>query len=120
MDTRTGQTTIDNIDAGTGALGGGGTFALAVLNRGGVPATGVAAVALNVTSVLPLSAGFLTLWSSDATRPLAANLNLNPGLTVPNLVIVRVGADGKVMIYNGGTAPTDIVVDVQGYFPTPP
>jgi|GEM_PF-1431939 len=120
MDTRPGQSTVDNVDAGTGALGGGGTFALSVLNRGGVPASGVGAVALNVTSVLPHGAGYLTLWPSGATRPLAANLNLNPGLTVPNLVIARVGPDGNVMIYNGGAAPTDIVVDVQGYFLTNP
>ena len=38
-----------------------------------------------------------------------------PGQTVPNMVLARVGANGKVSIYNN-TGSTDVVVDVLGCF----
>ena len=38
-----------------------------------------------------------------------------PGVSVPNLVIARVGIDGKVSIYNNlGTI--NVAADIQGYF----
>ncbi len=36
---------------------------------------------------------------------------------VPNLVVAKVGADGKVSLYNHGGS-VDLVADVQGWFPT--
>ncbi len=120
MDTRAGHATIDSGYAGQGSLGGGGSLGLQVTGRAGIPATGVGAVVLNVTAVSPQGVGYLTLWPSGAQRPHAANLNLNPGLTIPNLVITKVGADGKVSLYSGGVAPTDVVVDVQGWFSDSP
>ena len=50
-------------------------------------------------------------------RPTASNLNVAPGETVANMVLVPVGADGKVSIYNNAGA-THVVVDVLGWFPT--
>jgi len=41
-----------------------------------------------------------------------------PGEVVPNLVITKVGADGKVSIYNSAGS-NDIVVDVMGWFASP-
>ena len=38
-----------------------------------------------------------------------------PGQTVPNMVLARVGSNGKVSIYNN-TGSTDVVVDVLGCF----
>jgi len=35
---------------------------------------------------------------------------------VPNLVVVPVGADGKVALFNGSTGSTQLVGDVAGYF----
>jgi len=37
-----------------------------------------------------------------------------PGLRVPNLVVVKVGADGKIDLYNPAGS-TDIVIDVVGW-----
>src|SRR3712207_8397776 len=48
-------------------------------SRGGVPAAGVTAVALNVTVVEPSAAGHVTVWPSGEARPLASNLNFVPG-----------------------------------------
>ncbi len=118
LDTRSGATTIDTQDAGIGALVSGGTLTLPTLGRGGVAGTGVAAVVMNVTAVLPPAVGYLTVWPAGTTRQLAANLNLNPRYTIPNLVIAKPGQSG-VAIYNGAASgATDIVADVQGYFTT--
>ena len=78
-----------------------------------VPAD-VGAVALNVTVVSPDSAGFVTVYPCG-TRPLASNVNYVPGQVVPNGVIAPVSANGEVCIYS--LAPTDIVVDLAGWFP---
>ncbi len=117
LDTRNGSTTIDGQYQAGGALASGGSVDLTVTSRGGVPATGVGAVVLNITAVQPTKGGFITVWPSGSTQPMVSNLNLNPGKTIPNLVIAKVGANGQVSIYSGGVAPTDIVVDVQGWFP---
>jgi hypothetical protein len=80
-----------------------------------VPSTGVSAVVLNVTAVSSNGAGFLTAFADGASRPTASNLNFDLNQVVPNRVIVPVGANGKVDIYNS-KGYTDIVVDVGGWF----
>ena len=89
--------------------------ALAVLGRGGVPASGVSAVVLNVTEVAPAAAGYVTAWPSGKNRPNASNLNFGAGQTLANLVVLPVGLDGKVMFFNGSGGSIDLVADVVGY-----
>ena len=84
--------------------------------HGGVPASGVSAVVLNVTVTQPKAAGYITVYPDGATRPLASNLNFVAGQTVPNLVVAPVGADGKVDLYNGSSGTVELVADVSGYF----
>jgi len=124
LDTRPGQTSCDGTAqySGAGAIARGAHLDLTVSGRcgGAIPPTGVGAVVLNVTSVQPASPGYLTVWPTGAAQPLASNLNLNPGTTIPNLVIAKVGTLGQVSIYNGSSAPTEVVVDVQGWFPSAP
>jgi hypothetical protein len=115
LDTRSGASTVDGLDAGGGALGAGGTLEIDVVGRAGVPAVGADSVVLNVTSVQPTRSGYLTVWPAGGTRPLASNLNLVPGRNVPNLVIVKLGSNGKVAIYNSAGA-TDVVADIVGWF----
>lgn len=87
---------------------------LQVAGRGGVPATGAAAVLLNVTVTNPSSRGFLTVFPGGTARPTASNLNFAPGQTVPNRVSVALGS-GQVSLYNfAGSA--NVVVDVGGWF----
>ena len=116
LDTRPGKSTIDGAFAGTGRIGAQEILNLQVLGRGGVLPSGVSAVALNVTVISPTSTGFLTLFPKGEDRPLAANLNFNPGDVIPNMVIAKVGADGSVSIYNGSGGTVDIVVDVAGWY----
>jgi hypothetical protein len=108
---------------GTGAtaaqVGPGGAIDVGVLGVGGVPTTGVTAVALNVTVTRATGPeSFLTVWPSGSSRPTASNLNFSGGPPATNLVIAQVGAGGKVAIYNN-LGSTDILADVQGYYATP-
>ena len=87
-----------------------------VTGVGGVPATGVTAVALNVVATQasgPLS--WLTVWPAGEARPDASNLNFDAGVSVPNLVIARVGADGRVSMSNQNGS-VHVAADVQGWF----
>ncbi len=73
------------------------------------------AVVLNVTVTNPTSAGYLTVWPDGNSRPLASDLNFERGQTRANLVVVKVGADGKVDLFNLAGS-TDVVIDIVGWF----
>ena len=116
MDSRSGLPTIDGQNAGTGAIGAGMAVNLPVLGRGGVPLSGVGSVALNVTATNPTIGSFLTVWPTGSARPVASNLNFVAGETIPNMVIVPVGANGQVSLFNA-SGSVDVIVDVLGWFP---
>jgi outer membrane protein assembly factor BamB len=109
LDTRTG------LGAPQAKVGPGASLALQVTGRGGVPAAGVSAVALNVTVTAPTAESFLTVWPTGQARPLASNLNYLSKQTVPNMVVVKVGQGGKVSLFNY-SGSTDLVVDVAGWY----
>jgi len=96
-------------------LGQGSTLDVQVTGAGGIPATGVTAVVMNVTATNTSTASFFTVYPKGAGLPLASNLNWTRGVTVPNRVIVPVGTGGKVSFYNG-VGLADVIVDVNGYF----
>jgi Tol biopolymer transport system component len=116
LETRSGLSTVDNRFNATGKFGPGGTQSVTVVGRGGVPASGVAAVALNVTATGGTNGSFLTVYPKGATRPNASNLNFTAGQNVPNMVMLPVGNDGQVTIYNLAGS-TDVIVDVLAWFP---
>ena len=99
-------------------LAGKGSFAVQIAgNDGGkLPASGITAVALNITSTASVGSGFLTAYGDGANRPTASNVNFSTGQTIANSVITPVGSDGKIRIYNGSTQATSVVVDVVGYY----
>lgn len=84
----------------------------------GIPATGTAAVVLNVTSVNATEASYFSVYPDGATRPAASSVNFRPKQVASNLVVVPVGADGKVDVYNNA-GRSDLVVDIFGYFAAP-
>jgi len=119
LDTRAGiGATTDGQFAGAGPISAGGELDLLVNGRGGVPASGVGAVVLNVTVTGPSAAGYLTAWPTGSARPLASNLNFVAGQTIPNLVIVKVGGAGKVSLFNSA-GNSDVIVDVVGWLAPP-
>ncbi len=78
-----------------------------------VPADGVGAVSLNVTSTGSGAAGYITVYDCGV-REFVASVNFAAGEPVGNAVIAPVSADGTVCFYS--TTPTDIVVDINGWF----
>ncbi|MCW2524426.1 MAG: hypothetical protein JWO63_2761, partial [Frankiales bacterium] len=100
---------------GASAPGNRGTVILAVTGHGGVPATGVAAVVLNLTVTKPTGSGYITAWADGAAQPKASNVNFTKGQTVANLAVVPVGADGKIKIYNF-SGVSQVIGDVSGYY----
>jgi peptidoglycan hydrolase-like protein with peptidoglycan-binding domain len=95
-------------------LGPGETRQVAVAGVAGVPAGTAGAVALNVTIVNPTASTYLTVWPSGLPQPDSSNVNAVVG-TVPNMVTVGLGADGRVSVYNYAGS-TDVLVDVAGWF----
>jgi hypothetical protein len=88
---------------------------LLVTGRHGIPATGVAAVVLNVTVVAPTAPGFYTAYADGQALPKVSNLDFATGQTVPNLVIVPVAKNGLINLYNGSSSYNGLIVDVAGY-----
>ncbi len=109
--------TIDGLYEATGPITAGGTLELQVTGRGGVPAAGVGAVALNVAATNVTASTYLTVWPTGTTRPTAANMNVSAGQTLSNMVIAKVGTGGKVSIFNY-SGSVDVVIDVMGWYPT--
>ncbi|MFD9307367.1 hypothetical protein ACFWCB_32640 [Streptomyces sp. NPDC060048] len=91
------------------------TSRVKIAGNGKIP-DGVTAVVLNVTVTNATSAGHVTAFASGRERPTTSNVNFEAGQTVPNLVIVPVGKDGYVELYNGGWESVDLIADVTGYF----
>lgn len=102
---------------GTQPVGPGATINVTVTGTGGVPASGVVAVVLNVTATQPDAVSHLTAWPAGQPRPLASNLNFVSDQTVPNLVVVLVGAGGQVSLFNNA-GHTHLVADVAGWYVT--
>ena len=80
----------------------------------GIPAT-AQAYSLNVTAVPAASSlGYLTLWPTGQPQPYVSTLNSYGGIVVANAAIVPAGLGAAVSVYV--TDPTDVILDVNGYF----
>ncbi|MGW9068259.1 hypothetical protein ACWGQT_02280 [Streptomyces yangpuensis] len=86
-----------------------------VAGNHGIPAD-VAAVVLNVTVTNTRAAGHVRAYADGTERPTTSNVNYAAGDSVPNLVIVPVGKNGYVNLYNSGEQGVDLIADVTGYF----
>jgi hypothetical protein len=115
---------LDTRDA-SGPLGTGQSLSLPIRgitlqNKEVIPSSAdVVGVVLNVTGVNDLAASAGTFLSvvpdlAPGERPTTSNVNLAKNQIKPNMVIVPVGADGSVDIYNN-SGSTHVVVDVAGY-----
>jgi YVTN family beta-propeller protein len=83
----------------------------------GLPPADVTAVVLNVTATDPTTSSYVTVYPDGETRPTASNLNFTAGETIPNQVVVPVGADGAIDFYNN-SGSVDLVADLAGFFTT--
>ena len=100
--------------AGSGPLGNAATRVVTVGGLGGVPASGVTAVVVNVTGIVPSKDTYLTLFPDLSSNPGTSNLNPHAGTTVADLVEVGVSAAGKLDIFNAA-GTINVAIDVEGY-----
>jgi len=122
LDTRNGT----GVPGGSHApVGPNATITVNPQNATGIPPVGAySGVIVNVTATGPTKQGWLTAYPSDQTVPNASNLNFKAAQTVPNLVKIKVGADGMFKITNTGTpsnpqpssGTVHVIVDIVGYF----
>ena len=109
LDTRIG------VGASKVAVGPNQSVQLQLTGKGDLPASGIAAVTMNVTVTEPTSSGFVTVYPAGSTQPTASNLNFTAGQSTPNLVTVKVGDGGKVTLTNNSGGTVHLIADVAGY-----
>ena len=107
VDTRNGH------NGGTLARGTERDYTIAGLC--GIPSSATA-YSFNVT-VLPTNheLDYLTVWPKGQSRPVVSTLNDPTGTTVANAAIVPAGTQNATAFYAHDN-PTDLIVDVNGYF----
>jgi hypothetical protein len=101
----------------THRLGPASTTNVVLAGVGGVPASGVSAVVLNITGIARTHSSYLSVFPAGDLRPLASTLNLYVNEPRANQVFAWLGKSGAVSIYNS-SGDTDLLVDVSGYFST--
>ena len=124
-DTRCGETPPATGAPNCGAIPAGNTTLttlgtnqsvdVAVEDQGGLPASGMAAAVVQLTTTNPTTNGYLTAYPTGTARPTASNVNWVVGQTTSNRAIVPLDATGHLSLYNF-SGNTDVVVDVVGYF----
>ena len=102
-----------------------GTFGAPALS-GGVPRTfpvpssncgipsSAQAYAVNMTVVPTAPLGYLTTWPAGSPQPVVSTLNAPTGTVTSNAAIVPAGVNGAITVYV--TNPTDLIIDINGYF----
>jgi hypothetical protein len=98
-----------------GYVSAGSTISVQITGRSPLPASGISAVVMSITATTAGGPGFVTVWPSGTEMPIASSLNLNDSAeAASNLVIVPVGADGKIDLF--AFAGAHLIGDVVGYF----
>jgi hypothetical protein len=102
----------------TGALGGpslvgGQVRSFPVLSACSIP-SGAQAYSLNFTAIPQGTLGYLSVWPTGQTQPLASALNAPTGTVTANAAVVPAGTNGAIDAYV--TNNTDLVIDINGYF----
>jgi hypothetical protein len=72
---------------------------------------------LNFTVVPDGSLGFLSAWPAGSAYPGVSTLNSTDGSVIANAAIVPAGTSGGITVVAGN--PTDLVIDINGYFAPP-
>ena len=96
-------------------LAANATRSFQVAGVSGVPAD-ASAVVFNLTATQPTSFGHIRAYPSGTTAPSTSSVNFLKDETVPNLVTVPIGSDGKVTLMNTSGGTTHVIADVSGYY----
>ncbi len=82
----------------------------------GIPAS-AQAYAFNMTVVPTGLLGYLSTWPAGSPQPLVSTLNALTGAITSNASIVPAGVNGAISVY--ASDPTDLIIDINGYFAPP-
>jgi len=93
-----------------------GTVKLQVAGVGGIPATGVTAVGLTITTVNGTSFGNIVASPDGTQTPVTSNVNYTSGLINTSFALVPVGSDGQVDLLNQSSGTVNVIADTSEYF----
>jgi hypothetical protein len=108
-----------NTGAGSGPLEPGVSRYLTIDGRDGLPATGVTAVALNLTAIAPTRNTNIVafpddLFAASSERAAGSQLNVTAGSVLADMVEIGVGTDGRIEVADTlGTV--NMAIDIEGY-----
>lgn len=98
----------------SGAIPAKATTKVQVTGLGGVPATNVVAISVNLTVLTPAVTGSITAFA-DGTSWSGATMSFQAGQTDQNFETVPVGASGLIDIRNNTAHSLVLIVDILGY-----
>src|SRR5579863_247003 len=81
-----------------------------------IPSTALA-YSLNFTAIPSGPLSFLSVWPAGDPYPGVSTLNSNDGSVIANAAIVSAGTSGGITVVAGN--PTDLTIDINGYFALP-
>jgi hypothetical protein len=84
---------------------------------GGIPASGVSAVVVNIAITAPTTTGFVNAFPTGVAVPNTSTMNFVAGATTSALAEVAVGDNGQISVYNAA-GWTQVIVDVEGWYDT--
>ncbi|MFC1420913.1 hypothetical protein [Streptacidiphilus cavernicola] len=95
-------------------LGPGSHLVLKVGGTSAVPA-GASAVLINLTGITPTASTWLTAYPHGSTPTTSSNLNLTARTTRAVTVLVPIGPDGSIDLYNAHGS-LSLAADIEGYY----
>jgi hypothetical protein len=102
---------------GLGPIASGQTRDVQVSGSNGITVPGTSSVVVNLTATGSAQTGYLAMFPKGAaSQGQISNVNFGPYRDVPNRVIVGLGTNGMVSVFNGGPAAVDAVIDLNGSF----
>ena len=107
--------TATGLGAAKAKVAAHGSLTVTVAGAGGVPSTGVTAVALDVTASGSTGNGFLVSYAPGGTVPAGTDVTYRTGQAHTGLIVVPL-VQGKFVINNGGPQSVDLAMDVEGYY----
>jgi hypothetical protein len=102
-----------------GTVRAGGVLNINVTGIDGIPTMSSSpaptAIVANITVVNATTGTFVTVYPGNLSLPNASDLNVPSLLPVTNLVVVGLGPDGTINLYNA-LGNVNLIVDVYGYY----
>lgn len=98
------------------AVGARGSAVITVRGRGGVPVTGVAAVALNVTVSRTTRSGGVMAYPTGGRIPAVSTHAHDAGQPAYQRLIVPLGTNGQVTLLNSSSGTAAFTTTVVGYY----